>query len=760
MDIEEQLLLQKSRIKWLSLGDGNNSFFFNQVKSNWHHNKIQTINNRDGIRVFGQSQVAMVAENYFKDTLGTPASTCCQEFLEQTIDTLRCKSVPSQKSAALIQFVSVDLIFSTLKSMKKNKSPGTDGFPAEFYLTCWPIIGKDFCDAIQGFFQNSHMLPAANITSIALIPKTATPSTMQEFRPISLCNIPYKCIAKILANRLKTIMPDIIEQNQSAFVKGRSISDNILLAQESFRGYNRETGTSKCALKLDLHKAFDSVDWKFILTLLKKMQFPLIFINWIEACISTTMYSVKINGMISGFFKGAKGLRQGDPLSPYLFTIAMNALYAILNNKPVGFKHHWRCKDLGINHLFFADDVLLFSNGDKNSINHIMKSVNIFSTISGLIPSIHKSTVFFCNCDSNLMNWFDNNFKMPRGSLPVKFLGVPLISTKLSVNECMPLIDKLTSRLYSWTAILLSFAGRAQLIKAVLMAIQSFWSNHFLLPAAVHKNIQKIFTRFQWKGDIHSTGGVKVSWEQTCLEKNEGGLGIKNPKEWNTAQILAHLCKIITKSSNLWPAWVNATVLKKSQFWTMKEPTYCSWIWRRILGLRSLALRFLKFNLGNGLNTSLWLDPWFKGTCIANNYRDSVISQTGLTANSTVNCIIASGAWILPEINRRLHHSNNDFLLWRQNFDFPVFDLSKQDTICWEDISLKKIKTWQIWDSIRNSGTPTAWSTAIWHKLQVQRDSHHNWLVCLGRLSTKLRLAHFGLQVDTTCLLCVGGFES
>ena len=204
------------------------------------------------------------------------------------------------------------------------------------------------------------------------------------------------------------------------------------------------------------------------------MQFSLIFINWIEACITTTMYSIKINGLISGFFKGAKGLRQGDPLSPYLFIITMNVLSSLLANKPAGFKHHWRCKELGITHLFFADNVLLFSNGDKLSINHIMKSVKKISAISGLIPSIQKSNVLFCNYNSNLMNWFDDIFMMHRGSLPVKFLGVPLISTKLSINDCMPLIDKLTSRLYSWTAILLSFAGRAQLIKAVLMAIQSF----------------------------------------------------------------------------------------------------------------------------------------------------------------------------------------------------------------------------------------------------------------------------------------------
>ena len=204
------------------------------------------------------------------------------------------------------------------------------------------------------------MHASTNSTAIALIPKSANVNKMTDFRPISLLNIPYKCISKILADRMKLVLPDLIDQSQSAFIKGRSISDNILLAQELFRGYGRETGTSKCALKLDLHKAFDSVDWNFIISMLLKLKFPPLFVTWIKACITTTMFSVKVNGVISGYFKGAKGLRQGDPLSPYLFTIAMNALSTLLNDKPAGFKHHWRCKDLGITHLLFADDVLLF----------------------------------------------------------------------------------------------------------------------------------------------------------------------------------------------------------------------------------------------------------------------------------------------------------------------------------------------------------------------------------------------------------------
>lgn len=128
-------------------------------------------------------------------------------------------------------------------------------------------------------------------------------------------------------------MPSIIDISQSAFIPGRTISDNILMAQELFRGYHRDTGLSKCALKLDLHKAFDSIHWNFIMGgALRKLNFPTKFLKWNYLCISTTSFSVKVNGSLCGFFDGRKGFRQGNPISPYLFAVAMNVvIYACID---------------------------------------------------------------------------------------------------------------------------------------------------------------------------------------------------------------------------------------------------------------------------------------------------------------------------------------------------------------------------------------------------------------------------------------------
>lgn len=182
------------------------------------------------------------------------------------------------------------------------------------------------------------------------------------------------------------------------------------------------------------------------------------------------------------------------------------------------------------------------------------------------------------NCEVGVQAWFDDQFGIPHSSLPVRFLGVPLISSKLSINDCMPLLERITKRINTWSTLLLSFSGRVQLTRAVLFSIQAYWTNHFILPGKIHKLIQKLLTRFLWKGDIDTVGGAKVSWTRLCMPKEEGGLNLKNLEDWNKAQILFHLCKIVGMAKSLWATWVRDTALKRNYFWVMEAPTDCSWI--------------------------------------------------------------------------------------------------------------------------------------------------------------------------------------
>ena len=163
------------------------------------------------------------------------------------------------------------------------------------------------------FFRTSKMHPAFNSTLVALVPKCINPNNIRDFRPISCCSVIYKCVTKIIANRLKPCLPAIIRGSQSAFVSGRSITDNILLAQELVRGYGRSNLSARCAIKIDLQKAFDSLDWTFTLEVLKALKFPDMFVEWIRACLTGARFSISINGGLIGYFKEAMGSDKGTP---------------------------------------------------------------------------------------------------------------------------------------------------------------------------------------------------------------------------------------------------------------------------------------------------------------------------------------------------------------------------------------------------------------------------------------------------------------
>ncbi|GKE43318.1 putative reverse transcriptase domain, reverse transcriptase zinc-binding domain protein, partial [Tanacetum coccineum] len=201
--------------------------------------------------------------------------------------------------------------------MGDDKATGLDGFTFAFFKKAWDVVGTDVSNVVRDFFMNGRLLKEINHTIISLVPKVSTPSSINDYRPISCCNVLFKCISKIIANRIKGNLDDIVSINQSAFVSSRRISDNILLTQELMRNYHRRRGPPRCAFKVDIQKAYDTVDWAFLKSILIGFGFHQKMVDWIMTCVTTTTYLVCINGDLHGWFKGKRGLRQGDPLSPY-----------------------------------------------------------------------------------------------------------------------------------------------------------------------------------------------------------------------------------------------------------------------------------------------------------------------------------------------------------------------------------------------------------------------------------------------------------
>ena len=163
------------------------------------------------------------------------------------------------------------------------------------------------------FFSSGSLLREINCTIIALVPKVPNPESMHDYRPISCCNTVYKCISKLIATRIKQCIPGIINPSQSAFVQGRSIADNVLITQDLMLNYHRDNGPPRCALKVDIRKAYDTISWSCILAILSRMGTPNYLLRCIKACITTPSFSISVNGELAGFFASKRGLRQGDP---------------------------------------------------------------------------------------------------------------------------------------------------------------------------------------------------------------------------------------------------------------------------------------------------------------------------------------------------------------------------------------------------------------------------------------------------------------
>ena len=236
-------------------------------------------------------------------------------------------------------------------SIDDYKAPGPDGFSSPFFKVAWSIIGSDVIDVVISFFKSGSLLREINCTIIALVPKVPNPESMNDYRPISCCNIIYKCISNIITARIKQCIPEIISPSHSAFVQGRSIADNILITQELMINYHRDNGPPRCALKVDIKKAYDTISWSCILGILSSMGTPTLLMKCIKACITTPSFSVSINGKLAGFFSSKCGLRQGDPLSPLLFIIAMEAFSRSLSVAAHRQEYQFRpkCKKINFN---------------------------------------------------------------------------------------------------------------------------------------------------------------------------------------------------------------------------------------------------------------------------------------------------------------------------------------------------------------------------------------------------------------------------
>ena len=307
-----------------------------------------------------QDQVNATIVDFYQTlfTLGNPSN------FEEVIETIPHVVTDEMNDILMAEF-HIEEVEVALKQMAPLKAPGPDGMPPLFYQSYWSLSGFNVSTTILHYLNSGSLPQALGHSFITLIPKVKDPTYVSEFRPISLSNVLYCIFAKVLTNRLQAIMPNLILKHQSAFLSDRLISDNILVAFETLH-YMRNHNQGKSgfmALKLGISKAYDRVEWEYMERVMIKMGFHSRWIQLMMRCITTASYSVLINGQPHGHITPTRGLRQGDPLSPYFFLRCTEGLHGLISKAA----HNGDIRGVSlcrngprITHLLFADDSLLF----------------------------------------------------------------------------------------------------------------------------------------------------------------------------------------------------------------------------------------------------------------------------------------------------------------------------------------------------------------------------------------------------------------
>ncbi|GKB66637.1 RNA-directed DNA polymerase, eukaryota, reverse transcriptase zinc-binding domain protein [Tanacetum coccineum] len=456
--------------------------------------------------------------------------------------------------------------------------------------------------------------------SPALIPKVPNAKNVSDFRPISLIGSQYKIIGKLLANRLSKVIGDCVNPVQSAFIKGRNILDGPLILNEIL-SWHRHHKKEVMVFKVDFEKAFDSLRWDFLDLILDKIVFGSRWRAWINGCLCSARSSVLVNGSPTEEFEIFRGLRQGDPLSPFLFIFGddrVTCLYPCKAEALGLFKGvHFGSDNLCISHLMYADDVIFMGEWTWSNARNLISLLRCFYLVSGLRINIHKSTVLGIGIVEEEVSYMANIIGCGASKFPLKYLGIPVGCNMSRCSNWNVIIQKFSSKLSAWKARLLSVGGRLSLIRSVLSSLPTYFMSIYLTPVAIRKKLESLRNKFFIGGDICERKMTWVKWDQCLASKKEGGLGIGSIYGLNIGLLFKWVWRFLCNHSDLWIRVIKCIHgatggINNASNSNIKNSTWNSII-AAINGLKAKGIDLVSYcsrKIGNGADSSFWYDTW------------------------------------------------------------------------------------------------------------------------------------------------------
>ncbi|XP_048599212.1 uncharacterized protein LOC125579275 [Brassica napus] len=368
------------------------------------------------------------------------------------------------------------------------------------------------------------------------------------------------------------------------------------------------------AVKMDMSKAYDRVEWDFLAQVMTRLGFHSRWINWVMQCVTTVSYSFLINDSIYGKVKPHRGIRQGDPISPYLFILSGEVLSGLCRHAELDGSMRGVRVARGsprVNHLLFADDTMMFCNSTSECCLSMLQILQEYEKVSGQMINISKSSITFSvKTPAETKTSAKTILGIQKEGGVGKYLGLPEHFGRRKKDLFTSIVDRIRQRASNWSTRFLSRAGKLTMLKAILTAIPTYAMSCFQLPKNLCNRIQSALTRFWWDESTDKKKMCWVAWEKLTKPKAVGGLGLRDIQLFNQALLAKVAWRILTNPSCLLARVLTGKYCHKRSFLEAQLPAVCSHGWRSILHGRDLLLENLGKAIGNGQNTKIWKDSW------------------------------------------------------------------------------------------------------------------------------------------------------
>ena len=503
----------RSKVKWVEEGEKSTKFFYDLEKQNYIKKHIRKLKLENDVVTIDQKKIDDELESYYSKLYTANINTINEDdgFIPDSLP----KLTPHEKNWCDTP-VTIQECTNTLKMFKKSKSPGNDGLTFEFYDRFWNLVSGPLIQSYNAAFQEGELSTSQRQAIITLISKGKDREKLKNWRPISLLNLDYKILSKTLSVRLQKYLPKLIHHNQSGFVKGRFIGDAIRSIQD-IMSYTNQKKLNGILLFIDFEKAFDTIELPFLRKVLKKFNFGENFVQWIEILYNNISSCVMNNGSTSKYFPVNRGVRQGDPLSPYLFLLVIEILAIKIreNTDIVGFKIKGGIFKLSL----YADDMTL-AVLDKKSAKRAFALIKKFANYSGLKVNVEKTEGMWLGQQKGCL---DQPLGIAWPKKPIKALG---IFHSYNKDECInsnfnDKIEKLLKQLHWWKARNLSLSGKILIVKTLGVSKFALVASLLHVPDKIIKVVNTIIFNFIWNGKTdkvrrkvmiqsHEKGGLKM----------------------------------------------------------------------------------------------------------------------------------------------------------------------------------------------------------------------------------------------------------